>query len=204
MSVWYIGGSDVRVVDSADWDEAGTDDTGSFRWDAINGFSLPDSDFTVDQLAWLDSQIDFWVGAPDGPRSAPTNPPQSYITRAEVEAILRSAELGELTGLSRASVGLDRVDNTSDYEKPLSEAAIAALAEKADYPDAGTDGQVLVKAGTSTAWAPPGGNAGSVGVAAVTGDSYWPDGSLFNITGTGVAQAPDDDFWAPGTLYTVN
>ena len=34
--------------------------------------------------------------------------------------------------LSKADIGLDRVDNTADTEKPLSNAAISALSNKAD------------------------------------------------------------------------
>jgi hypothetical protein len=205
MSVWYVGTSDSRTLYNGDWVDAGVvDANGDFTWDAFNGWSLSEASFSTQQIAYLLADPEFYVYAPDGPRQAISAALDGFVTRQQLYAILRSGEFGDIVGLSRASVGLDRVDNTSDVEKPISEAAQVALDKKADYPAGGTDGQVLAKLGSTTAWMPPSGNQGSVGITLVTGDSFWADGSLFNVTGSGVAQAADDLFWPSGTLYTVN
>jgi len=66
--------------------------------------------------------------------------------------------------VTKADVGLDQVSNTSDANKPVSVAQAAALASKADFPTGGVNGQMLVKSGTTTAWATAGGSGSTVSI----------------------------------------
>jgi len=74
-----------------------------------------------------------------------------------------TAQVGDY---DKTQVGLDQVDNTSDLDKPLSTAAIAALAGKQASLPAGSNGQFLSLSGGSPTWAavpndlPTGGTTG--------------------------------------------
>jgi hypothetical protein len=67
-AVWFIGNRSVRTINVAAWAATGvtvdTDDV----WSVQNGWSIPETDFTEQQLNVLAQFPDFYVGAPDGPR----------------------------------------------------------------------------------------------------------------------------------------
>lgn len=188
-SVWYVQPVGSRVIRSADWVKAGVyDAAGDFTWGPANGYSYPTAVFSTQQLAYLDSlDTEFWVGAPDGPRKVQVSDPTGYVTEARVRELIAQAPT---SGLTPASVGLDKVDNTADLYKPLSVAASQALAAKADYPSGGVDGQILAKSGSTTVWAAPGYSGGSVSVTLVD-DPDAPSGQSVQVTGSGVSVVPD-------------
>lgn len=193
-SVWYVGHSDSRRISDASWQDAGVQDAaGTFTWSRENGYSYPTTAFSTQQLAWLDAQDEeFWVGAPDGPRTATVLPADKFVTLNQLREFLSTYSFPTATGLTKASVGLGAVDNTSDANKPVSTAQAAALAAKADYPASGTNGQYLAKSGTTTVWVTPASSGNGVTITPVA-DPDMPDGYSYTISGTAVTQIADPD-----------
>jgi hypothetical protein len=72
-AVWYVGPASRRLFTAADWARHGisADDV---EWNVHNGWSLPTTTFTTAQLAVLDDEAYFVLGAPDGPRDGAVIP----------------------------------------------------------------------------------------------------------------------------------
>jgi len=70
-----------------------------------------------------------------------------------------TAQSGDYT---KSQVGLDQVDNTSDADKPVSDATQAALNTKQDSLGSGTEGQVLTWTSGNPTWQPSSSAAPSV------------------------------------------
>lgn len=77
---------------------------------------------------------------------ATTFPVKNLVLQGDANAANHTIENLNLSGLNltKSSVGLGNVDNTSDANKPLSGAMLAALAAKQDLIAAGTTGQFLI------------------------------------------------------------
>jgi lysophospholipase L1-like esterase len=79
LSVWWIGEGTSRVISSADWLANGiTADT--VTWSAANGWSIPHSVFSLDQLNILGADSEFLMGQ-DGPRLS--RPPSNVAGYSE-------------------------------------------------------------------------------------------------------------------------
>ena len=66
------------------------------------------------------------VQLPDGSGYNIVDDTSGYITQSAAQAMVTQA----VQGITKASLGLDNVDNTSDANKPISTAQAAALNEK--------------------------------------------------------------------------
>jgi len=71
--VWYVGGAGSRTITAAQWAASGIA-ADAATWSAENGWSLPHSDFSTDQLAILDAD-DSFVLDQSGPRVFPAPNP---------------------------------------------------------------------------------------------------------------------------------
>ena len=109
-SVWYIrSGVRRRTISVEDWAKLGVTATEDSHWDYENGWSLPESDFNSQQLAYLDADVEFLTGQSDGPRVFPSpapiykndNPVSAY---AYYKALKDSFESSDKS-LSRATRG---------------------------------------------------------------------------------------------------
>lgn len=66
-SVWYIGSSGSKTITAEDW--AGVGVTGAtVKWNSLNGYSIPKTQFNPGQILVLMGESDFWLDAPDGSR----------------------------------------------------------------------------------------------------------------------------------------
>lgn len=72
-NVWFIGSWGTRTVSHDDWASAGMA-AATVTWSATNGWAIPMSVFTADQLLWLDADPGFLLGQ-EGPRVFPTPGP---------------------------------------------------------------------------------------------------------------------------------
>lgn len=92
-SIWYIGTANYR-------------DALGFRWSRENGWSIPESSFTTEEISTLIAEPGFVGGKPDGPRTypAPTvGPPMDDIFyRYYVDMLTR---LSQLSGYGLAITG---------------------------------------------------------------------------------------------------
>lgn len=94
-AVWYIGRKNERTLKPGDWSgTAGGPYTQESSWNADNGWSIPESEFSSQQLAVLELDPEFLTGADDGPRVFPapgslpiTNPPYLASAHAYYAAI---------------------------------------------------------------------------------------------------------------------
>lgn len=68
-AVWYIGQAAKRTVGVADWEDFGISNRPAITWEQENGWSVPHVQLTAAQLALLNNDPLFVVGAPDGPRT---------------------------------------------------------------------------------------------------------------------------------------
>lgn len=72
-SVWFIGHWGSKTITSSDWASAGFT-ASSVTWSAENGWSVPESVFTTDQLIWLSGDAGFLLGQ-SGARGTPSPGP---------------------------------------------------------------------------------------------------------------------------------
>lgn len=114
-AVWYIGDSAVRAITPASWAAIGA--PGDERvWSAGNGWSIPTTAFTPDQLAYLEAQSEFDTTGEDGPRPSPADPywtavddtpaSQAYVQDQLSKALIRDKNLGDLPNPSEAKINL--------------------------------------------------------------------------------------------------
>lgn len=68
-AVWYIGQAAKRTVGTADWASFGIVGQAAVTWEASNGWSVSHGDLSMAQLALLNTDPLFIVGAPDGVRT---------------------------------------------------------------------------------------------------------------------------------------
>lgn len=87
-SVWYVGGSDRRVISKEDWASLGEDQETS-TWDKFNGFSLPQDSFSPSEVEKL-RQMGFQPDSPDGPRPGSAVVPNETgeVTQAQLAAAI--------------------------------------------------------------------------------------------------------------------
>lgn len=93
-SVWYVGIYTVRTISANTWAELGIPAAETVTWDAHNGFSIPQADFTGEQLEILDAIDDFFVNAPDGPQAPPVPRADDYVTQVELAEGLATVQEG--------------------------------------------------------------------------------------------------------------
>lgn len=76
-SVWYVGPNvSRRTIKRAAWIRAlGDGDYDDTTWSYLNGWSVPESAFSTEQIEHLDSLTDFLTNQIDGPRTWPPPPP---------------------------------------------------------------------------------------------------------------------------------
>lgn len=72
-SVWFIGHWGTKTITSEDWASAGFT-ASSVTWSAENGWSVPESVFSTDQLIYLSGDIGFLLGQ-SGARGTPSPGP---------------------------------------------------------------------------------------------------------------------------------
>jgi hypothetical protein len=77
-SVWFIGYSDVREIDSTSWTAVGAPGVAT-RWDIFNGWSLPQNILTPGQITYLDAHDEFIVTVVDGPRPGTVISPEPRL-----------------------------------------------------------------------------------------------------------------------------
>ena len=162
-AVWYIGQAAKRTVGVADWEDFGITGRPAITWEQENGWSIPHVSLTASQLALLNNDPLFVVGAPDGPRTGmPAGVDASDIPSKgwTVEQIVQ--RLGE-----RGSVA-----NPDDTTGGGGNAA-------ADVPVGGMAGQVLTKISEldyDVQWKTPAagtGGGGGGGSTIITNGEYW-------------------------------
>jgi hypothetical protein len=76
-SVWYLGTATERTITSGEWAAVGAPGP-TKTWNAENGYSIPQYEFTLAQIWILDNEALFDTNAPDGPR------PGSGIVEEEI------------------------------------------------------------------------------------------------------------------------
>lgn len=93
-AVWYLGEADERRITSATWAAAGIVGVPDSVWNASNGWSVPQIQFTAPQLALLQLQQGFNVNAPDGPRPDQHryDPSDDYATQGYVDEQIEVVE----------------------------------------------------------------------------------------------------------------
>lgn len=98
-SVWYVGKYTRREISVLDWATSGVT-AQRVEWNRLNGWSIPESDFTSQQLLILDGDVDFLLGQPDGPRDTPSPPTDpdfdnrsSYAYYRELKEIIESGDV---------------------------------------------------------------------------------------------------------------
>ena len=74
-SVWSIGSYRYHKISARDWQEADIAATEDSVWDRHNGWSIPESHFSQDQLDVLSADSTFLTGQADGPRTFPAPVP---------------------------------------------------------------------------------------------------------------------------------
>lgn len=121
-SVWYIGHANSRLFTAADWAREGITAYESV-WNAANGWSIPQSQFTSAQLDVLVEQGNFRINAPDGPRQPGSVQPTPIKT---LEALIQEVQ---------ALRGALQVGFTSDIEDLTIHFGRAPLPDPEDYPN---------------------------------------------------------------------
>ncbi|UXE04784.1 hypothetical protein QEH44_gp48 [Arthrobacter phage Shambre1] len=107
-SVWYIGSALARIIPSEDWEEIGFPGRPETRWNAANGYSVHQSEFTAGQLAVLDAQDQFLLTLSDGPRPGVTpQPEREVVSRGWVLERINEAALGGGVGELPAPAVID-------------------------------------------------------------------------------------------------
>lgn len=96
-SVWYIGPQEQRVITASDWSSSGVTGANVF-WSKYNGWSVPEAQFTSQQLAILDNDPGFWLGQADGPRAGSNvvSQPNRPVTSAEFEEYKATTKRSEV------------------------------------------------------------------------------------------------------------
>lgn len=160
-AVWYIGQAAKRTVGVADWEDFGVTGRPAITWEAENGWSIPHVALTAAQLALLNNDPLFVVGAPDGPRTgmpAGIDAGDSATKGWTVEQIVQ--RLGEKGSVADP-------DDTGGGGNPA-----------ADVPVAGFSGQVLTKNSDldyDVSWKTPSAGSGGGGGngTIITNGDYW-------------------------------
>ena len=156
-AVWYIGQAARRTVGVSDWEAFGITGRVAVTWDQENGWSIPHVQLTTAQIALLNNDPLFVIGAPDGPRTgmpagvdAGDVPTKGWVVEQVVQ------RLGE-----RGTVA-DEDD-------------IGVANPAATVPVGGASGQVLTKSGPADFdmnWQTPATSGGGGG----GGTANWPAG----------------------------
>lgn len=89
-SVWYIGGATSRTITAAEWAAAGVAGATTTTWNSANGWSIPRTSFTSQQLTILDADARFNTNAADGPRTGATvySDPDRHVTVSEMNSVV--------------------------------------------------------------------------------------------------------------------
>jgi len=120
------GGQQIKnIVDGIDTTDAVTVSQLNTKADIGHIHSISE---VTDLQAELDSKA---LGSDLTSHTGNTSNPHS-VTASQVGALEPTGDGSGLTGLTKAQVGLDQVDNTSDVNKPISTATQTALDDKVD------------------------------------------------------------------------
>lgn len=156
-AVWYIGQAAKRTVGTEDWADFGITNRNAVTWEQENGWSIPHVQLTTAQIALLNNDPLFIVGAPDGPRTgmpagvdATDTPTKGWVVEQVVQRLGERgsvADPDEDLGLGNPAadvpVGgfagqvltkISELDYDVQWKTPMAEADAAAIVRELTTP----------------------------------------------------------------------